>query len=205
MHPMPTTPPRPTRPSTPLHATLALLLALACFTVPAHAGGDHDHDHGPATPATTTPAAPRLVAESETFELVGVLQGARLTLYLDRFADNQPVPGAVLELEVGGQPLKAVALADGRYEATLPSAPAPGVLPVTISVTAGAEMDLLAGELDVPGEAADAHGHAATPSLALATAGWAAAAVLGLAWAATAWRRARLQRQSTTPAAEVLA
>jgi hypothetical protein len=203
MHPFPKTLPRPTRQPGPLYATLALLLALAGFALPAQAGPGHDH--GPATPATTAPAAPRLVAESETFELVGVLQGARLTLYLDRFADNQPVPGAVLELEVGGQPLKAVALADGRYEATLPSAPAPGVLPVTISVTAGAEMDLLAGELDVHGDTAEAHGHAAAPSLALATAGWAAAAVLGLAWAGTTWRRARVQRQSTTPAAEVLA
>ena len=44
---------------------------------------------------------------SETFELVGVLSGKQITLYLDRFADNSPVRDAQIELEIGGAKFKA--------------------------------------------------------------------------------------------------
>jgi hypothetical protein len=85
---------------------------------------------------------------SETFELVGVLDGKQVTLYLDRFADNAPVRGAQIELEIAGAKFKAEAHGDDAYEVVLKEAPKPGVLPITATVTAGAEVDLLAGELD---------------------------------------------------------
>ena len=43
-------------------------------------------------------------------ELVGVLDARTVTLYLDRFADNAPVEGAQLELELGGEKLGDVLL-----------------------------------------------------------------------------------------------
>lgn len=90
----------------------------------------------------------RFAAASDLFELVGALEGRRLTLWLDRFADNAPVVGATLELEIGETRVVARAV-DDRYEADLPSPPAPGTLPVTVTVTAGKDMDLLAADLVV--------------------------------------------------------
>ena len=125
----------------------ALRLAAALFaTSPAWASEGHDHGAAPAAAGT---ALPRFVAVSETFELVGVLSGTQLTLYLDRFADNAPVKGATLELEIGGVKVATQSLADGEFTAVLAGAPKPGVLPVTATVVAGTETDLLAGELDL--------------------------------------------------------
>lgn len=136
----------------------ALALAAALRPTPAWAGPGHDHAHDSA-PAPSGPALPRFAAASELFELVGVLEGRRLTLYLDRASDNEPVSGARIELEIG--PARAVATPrDDVYEVELPTAPPPGVLPVTATVTAGADIDLLAGELDLPAdEAGAAHAH----------------------------------------------
>lgn len=102
----------------------------------------------PAAPGIA-PAEPRFAANSDRFELVGVLEGRRLTLWLDRFADNAPVTGATLELEVGD--VKVVARAvDDHYEAELASPLPAGTQPVTVTVTAGDDLDLLAADLVVP-------------------------------------------------------
>lgn len=65
------------------------------------------HDHGEAAPTATGPALPRFAAVSDLFELVGVLNGKQITLYLDRAADNSPVTEAQIELEIGGKKFKA--------------------------------------------------------------------------------------------------
>lgn len=112
------------------------------------ASADDGHDHG-APAASTGPALPRFAAVSETFELVGVLSGKHLVLYLDRFADNTPVKDAQLALEIDGVNVKAVPHGEGEFEATLAAAPKAGVLSVSATVVAGKESDLLAGELDI--------------------------------------------------------
>lgn len=143
----------------PVNALIALGLTAAVLGTDrsAVAGSDHDHDH--AAPSAAGPALPRFAAVSETFELVGVLDGKQITLYLDRFADNAPVRGAQIELEIGGAKFSARAQGDDAYEVVLAQPPKPGVLPVTAAVTAGAEVDLLAGEFDLH-EADHDHEHA---------------------------------------------
>jgi hypothetical protein len=116
-------------------------------------GPAHGHDHGDAAPAAVGQALPRFSAVSEAFELVGVLSGKQITLYLDRFADNSPVRGAQIELEIGGAKFKAEKQGEDEYEVVLPNEPKPGVLPVAATVIAGNETDLLAGELDIHEEA----------------------------------------------------
>lgn len=128
----------------------ALLIAALCSTSPVWAGPGHDHAHGDAAPTTAGPALPRFSAVSEMFELVGVLSGKQLTLYLDRFNDNSPVPNAQIELDIGGTPLKADKHGDDMYEVVLAAAPKPGVMAITATVFAGDETDLLVGELEVP-------------------------------------------------------
>ena len=167
-----------------LMAVLGIAAALL-LPLPAHAGDGHDH--GDAAPAAAGPALPRFAAVSDLFELVGVLDGQRLTLWLDRAADNAPVAGAAIELEVAGEKLQAEPHGD-VYEAALAAAPAPGVLPVTATVTAGDDVDLLAGELDLHEDAEAAHAGGAAPWLRPAA--WAVGAAAALAAAFTLGRRA---------------
>ena len=69
--------------------------------------------------AAPAQAAPRFTLDSELFELVGVVNGHTLALYLDRADDNRPVPGAQLELELAGQRLPVTPVGDGEYRAEL--------------------------------------------------------------------------------------
>jgi len=140
----------------PLHSTPAiarplatglLLAALWMVLMPAQAGEGHDHGEAPA--AAAGPALPRFSASSELFELVGVLKGRQLTLYLDHAASNAPVKDARLELELGGRKLSPKAHGEGEFEVTLDEAPKPGVTPITATVSTASDSDLLAGELDL--------------------------------------------------------
>ena len=171
--------------------TLGLSLLLGGASLAALAGDGHDHGEAPAAPSG--PAMPRFAATSDLFELVGVLDGAQLSLYLDHSADNRPVADAQLELDLGGKPLALTRVAEGEFRATLAAPPPEGETPVTATVVAGDESDLLAATLDV--HATDAHTDPAAPPWRRAWA-WgagAAAAVLALGWAL---RRAR----TATPA-----
>ena len=130
-------------------AALGILVAL-----PGIAGEGHDHGETPATAAGS--ALPRFSAVSELFELVGVVNGRQLTLYLDHAATNAPVTDAKLDVELGGLKLDLKPRAAGEFEATLAAALKPGVTPVTATVTTPTESDLLAGEIDLHGLPLDA-------------------------------------------------
>ncbi len=118
------------------------------------------HDHGDEAPQSTGISLPRFAATSDLFELVGVLDGKALTLYLDRAATNEPVPQASLELELAGAKLNPKPQPDGSFAVELAQAPGEGVHAVTATVTAGDDVDLLAGELDMHSAATpDEHAH----------------------------------------------
>ncbi len=133
---------------------LALALCLGLGSAAAHEG--HAHPGEPVRAAAALPAAPagapRFVATSLDFELVGVLEGRRLTLWLDRADTNAPVVRGSLALEVGEVKLDARPEGDA-WVATLPTDPAPGTLTVTASLAAEGTTDLLAGELLLPAPA----------------------------------------------------
>lgn len=172
------------------HTSAALLVA-AILLVPA-ARASEGHDHGEA-PAAVGQALPRFTAESELFELVGVLSGKQITLYLDRFGDNSPVRDAQIELEIGAAKFKARA-SEGRqdedaYEVVLPEAPKKGVLPVTATVIAGNDSDLLVGEFDIHEEAHSDEGAQVFPWTKYA--GWGAAGIAFLALLIWGGRRIR--------------
>jgi MYXO-CTERM domain-containing protein len=174
----------------PILLTLALL---AVLVAPTHADEGHSHD---APAAATGPALPRFTAVSEAFELVGVVNGKLLTIYLDRFDDNSPVPDAKLELEVGGKKVPVSVHAPGEYEATLPEELKPGLTPVTVALQVKGESDLLAGEIDIhEDEHADAEGAGWTKYAA-----WGGAALLVLG-AATFMARRRASRRTLGGAA----
>lgn len=129
----------------------ALVLSLAG---PLQAADDHGHDHGDA-PAAAGTASPRMDAHSDLFELLGVVENGQMTVYLDRYATNEPVTGAKIEFESGEHKGVATPQADGTYLIKFDALTKPGQLPFSFTVTAGSDTDLLAGELEI----ADPHEH----------------------------------------------
>lgn len=91
---------------------VALIVSAAIVT---SAIGHEGHDHGAPTPAVTIPIAPRAEASSEQFELVAVHRDGRLAISLDRFATDEPVLGAVIEVETPQGNAAAKAQPDGTY------------------------------------------------------------------------------------------
>lgn len=173
--------------------TRALLaLAAALCAVAALAGPGHEHDHGPSPAAGQ--ASPRFEARSDLFELVGIVDGDALVLYLDRFETNEPVTAATLEIELlaaGNAPLTAVltAQADGTYVFKSERWRNPGEYAFQIGVTAGQDVDILAGNLTIAAPADVSAGSAGVRSGWLAAG---AAALLALVLAAARWRRRRV-------------
>ncbi|MDA8521155.1 hypothetical protein [Acidovorax sp. NCPPB 4044] len=163
--------------------SLAVVLALLPAWSVAHEGHD---DEAPV--AAGAGMLPRFTAVSDAFELVGVLDGQRLSLYLDHAADNRPAEGARLDLEINGRP---VALSpsggDGRFEALLPEPLPEGEAAVAAVVAVGAANDVLAGTLDIHGHAESGPESAGSPWRTRAP--WIAGAVLALVLAAVALRR----------------
>lgn len=136
-------------------ALLALLLLLPTTGIAHEGHGDE--------PAAATGALPRVEASSDLFELVGILgPGGALVVYLDRFADNAPVDGAEIAVTLRDQEAKAERIGEGVYRVRLSPLATPGGYDLAFAVTAGAEMDLLAGGIDVP----------APPAAAVTTHGW---------------------------------
>jgi hypothetical protein len=160
-------------------------LAVVLVAVSLSSGAGEGHDHGEAPASVSGPTKPRFTATSEDFELVGVVHGTRIALYLDHAADNRPVKDAQLELELGGTKIVAQPHGEGEFEATLARELPPGEVSVTATVVAGTVTDLLAAELDVH---ADATAHA-TQGAAWQTYGaWSLGGLLALALLAFAVR-----------------
>ena len=127
-----------------------LMLAVFSLATPFLAVAAPGHDHGEeSAPAATGAALARFAAVSEAFELVGVVNGKQVTLYLDRFADNSPVKNAQLELEIGGTVVKAVPHGEGEFEARLAEELKPGDINVIATVIAEGETDLLVATFDL--------------------------------------------------------
>lgn len=84
-----------------LAAISCICIATACIGQPAalaHEG--HDHNDA-ATSALAASTYPRVVAQSELYEIVGILKKDRLAIYLDQLSSNEPVAGAKLRVTIG--------------------------------------------------------------------------------------------------------
>lgn len=165
-----------------MKSMLAAVFLFAASSVFAHGGEKHD-DAAPAAAHGETAALPRAAAGSEDFELVLVLDGRRLLLYLDRHDSNEPVAGAKVDIEGGGLKGSASEISPGVY-AVAADALKPGRHALTVAVEAGDTADLLAATLDMPSPATQPAAASATRPLPLLAG--AIALVGGLGWA---WRR----------------
>ncbi len=144
-------------------AVLALLLAASpALAGPGAHGPNGEHLDAP-TSAQAGPALPRLEARTEAFELVAELRAAGLAILVDRYATNEPVLGATLDVESSGvQAVAAFRAEQGDYLVTdaalLKALAATGEHGLVFTLVAGAESDLLDGTLVVAAAPA-AHGH----------------------------------------------
>ena len=152
-------------------ALVALLLAapISAMAGPGAHGPNGEHLDAPPTVRAAS-ALPRVEANTEAFELVATLQAGELSILIDRYASNEPVLGAQLELESGGLKAKASFRADqGDYAIDDPKLLAllrtPGEHALVFTLVAGADSDLLDGTLvgtadgAATAAAGGAHGH----------------------------------------------
>jgi membrane fusion protein, heavy metal efflux system len=134
-------------------AALAFCLAMAmAVLLVAPADAHEGHDHGaPPTPISTT-IAPRVDASSEMFELIAVLRDEKLTIFVDRFITNEPVMDATVEVDTPAGTVKASPNADGTFALPAPWAKSGGTFDLVFTVTAGADVDVMVGQLKLPAE-----------------------------------------------------
>ncbi|KAA2242251.1 efflux RND transporter periplasmic adaptor subunit [Salinarimonas soli] len=128
---------------------LALGLCLLAPSAPpsfAHEG----HDHGAPVPAAPAASSPRAAVHSDAFELVGILRGGRLAVYLDRFATNEPITDARIAVTLGDEEVEAAPAPDGTYTVASAKLAGEGPLELVFSITGPAGDDLLIGTLELP-------------------------------------------------------
>ena len=149
-----------------LRRVQAVLAGLCLLTILATAALAHEgHDHGAPPPAAAPTSTARVTAQSDAYELVGILRGERLALYLDRFATNEPVTDAKIAVTVGGdEEVQAEPAADGTYSLASGKFAGEGPLELIFAVTAPSGDDLLIGTLQLPAKPAAAAPAPASPS-----------------------------------------
>ena len=175
-------------------AVLIVALAVVLNTFFSFAWAGEGHDHGEAPTAATGTAAPRLTSHSDLFELVGMVEGNEMKIYLDRFTTNEPVTDAKIEVEIGNIKGIAAEQADGSYIFKNDVFTNPGDLSVSFTVIAGKDADLLAGDLKIDGPIDDyAHDENGKPWLR-----WAAYASGALLLAAIVFVAIRRRRRAAT-------
>jgi membrane fusion protein, heavy metal efflux system len=133
-----------------MRVRLAIILTLFTTVFIGAAALAHEgHDHGNEAPSPSA-ALPRGSAVSADFELVAVLRNGELAIYLDRFATNEPIAGAGIEIETPEGAKNAEARDDGSYRLAAPWAKAGGHYDLIFTVTAGETVDVLPLTIDVP-------------------------------------------------------
>lgn len=150
-----------------LTASLLALMPLPAWAGPGAHGPNGEHLDAPTTgKANAMQASLQVEANSDLFELVATLTSGELSIFIDRFASNEPVLQAQVEVESGGLKAQAKFHADrGDYAiddpAMLKKLLTPGEHPLVITVLAGKDSDLLDAVLRVPAALAvdDHHFH----------------------------------------------
>lgn len=143
----------------PRAGLFAALVATIAVAAPTFVAAGPGHDHGPAEVSSAGPASPRLVAVSETYEFVAILQEGKLTAYLDRMADTSPVIDAKVGMIVNGEQLTANPQPNGTFVLSSPAVNKPGNHEIIITIEDGEISDLLVGTLIVPDPGHDHYDH----------------------------------------------
>ena len=111
-----------------------------------------EHDHGDAdNSAVVSSAYPRVSARSELYEIVGILKGGQLSIFLDDAVTNEPISDAALQVTIGDSaPIEAKKEQNGIYTAAFPDPKLTGSVEVIFSVAAKKGDDLLVDSFTLP-------------------------------------------------------
>lgn len=143
--------------------SLSLSILLVVFLpsqLLAHGGEDHSHADEPKPQAIApTVSGDRWEMRSPEVELMGIIKDGKLTLYADRFASNEAILNAKIELDINNQVLQTKAEADGSYSATADWLKTPGKYDIVASVETTDLQDLLVGSLEITAPKPDTHSH----------------------------------------------
>lgn len=132
----------------------AAVVCTASFSPSAQANGDHG-----AAAVKTAKASPRFSASSDLFEVVGIVEGNQLGVYVDRYATNEPVTAAKIEMQIGADQFVGVLRAEhGDFVFANAKFDKPGSYPIVLTINAGEDIDILAGNLLVAAND-DEHAH----------------------------------------------
>ncbi|MDP1882599.1 MAG: RND transporter, partial [Bradyrhizobium sp.] len=137
----------------------AIAAFLGAGSLLAHEG----EDHGAPPPATIANLAPRAEAVSELHELVAIVRAGELVVYLDRFATNEQVDGAAIEVETPAGPEPVRAMANEPYRLSAPWSNNPGSYDLIFTVVKDGNADVLPLTLTIP--PSGQNGKAATATL----------------------------------------
>jgi hypothetical protein len=138
-------------------------ISIALASPGAH-GPNGEHLDAPGAQVRSA-SSPRIDSSTESFELVGQLQGSELSVLIDRFETNEPVLNGKLEVELNGLKAPAAFRADqGDYvvndAAFMQVLSKPGKHALVFTLTAADESDLLEGTLEVGGaDSVENHTH----------------------------------------------
>jgi cobalt-zinc-cadmium efflux system membrane fusion protein len=131
-----------------LCCVVGVLLSLSAPS--AHEGHEDDDATRSALASSTYP---RVTARSELYELVGIVRGERLSIYLDHVATNEPVADAKVKVAIAdAEPVDAAPAEKGVYTTSFPRSARSGSVEIVFSVTAASGDDLLVGALTLPSD-----------------------------------------------------
>jgi len=147
-----------------------LFAAMAVFSV---AQSHEGHDHGVPPLTAPTAVAPRMEASSESFELVGIVRGEAMILFLDRFSSNEPITRATIDVTADGAAVRAEPRPDGTFLVRAPWVTRTGSVDLVFAIVTSETSDLLIGTLDLPAAADEAGGENNLAVLARAPLLWA--------------------------------
>jgi hypothetical protein len=127
-------------------ALITALFALAPLYGIAEAHEGHDHD---APPPLNLPVAPRVIAVTPDYELVGVLSGEhRLTIFLHRFETGEPVKDAKVFVSAGEHEAEAARKEDGVFDIAAPWLSAAESMDLVFRLKLPNDEDILTGRLE---------------------------------------------------------
>lgn len=180
---------------------ILVLAGTPALAAPGAHGPNGEHLDAPSQAGVRGGTVPRFEASSETFELVGQLQAGVLSILINRFATNEPVLEATVEVESGNVKAPARFHADvGHYVmddlGLLQALAAPGDHAMVVTVLAGNESDLLDGTLTVASTTAHDNDHAQDTGLSRTV--WTALALLIAL--AVGWFMGRRRKSAGHPA-----
>ena len=129
-----------------------IFFLVAAWALPAWAGAGHDHGAGHSGAPSSPIEVPRLESVGTDLELVAVVVDGVLVIYLDESATNTPIEDAAIEVSGDDVPTAAAKqTGEGTYALDADWVSGTGTKALTFVITAGDNIELLNGTLELKG------------------------------------------------------